>query len=113
MTKGNPNASDPDLRKGATVAALSAISYSTAIVFVHHAYQTGILPGTAIFLRFTIASIFLVGFLVLTRRWIKLPRAQVVALFLLGFLSYTILGTTWFVALSTTPAWLVSLIVSI
>jgi drug/metabolite transporter (DMT)-like permease len=89
------------------------VSYSTAIIFVRYAYRAGILPGTAIFLRFTIASIVLVGFLALTRRWVKLPRSQVVALFLLGFLAYTTLGTTWFVALSTTPAWLVALIVSI
>ncbi|MBN1814230.1 MAG: DMT family transporter [Anaerolineae bacterium] len=113
MAQVNPDVSDSDLRKGATVAALSAISYSTAIIFVRYAYRAGISPGTAIFLRFTIASIVLVGFLVLTRRWVKLPHTQVVALFLLGFLAYTTLGTTWFVALSTTPAWLVSLIVSI
>jgi drug/metabolite transporter (DMT)-like permease len=113
MMHANPDTSDSTLRKGATIAVLSAISYSTAIVFVHHAYRAGILPGTAIFLRFAIASIVLAGFLALTRRWVKLPHTQVVALFLLGFLAYTTLGTTWFVALSTTPAWLVSLIVSI
>ncbi len=113
MTHTTLEPSDADLRKGTTIAALSAISYSTAIIFVRYAYQAGILPGTAIFLRFAIASIVLIGFLLLTRRWVKLPRTQVLALFLLGFLAYTTLGTTWFVALSTTPAWLVSLIVSI
>jgi drug/metabolite transporter (DMT)-like permease len=113
MTHANLNTPDADLRKGATVAALSAVSYSTAIIFVRYAYRAGISPGTAIFLRFTIASIVLVGFLVLARRWVKLPRTRAMALFLLGFVAYTTLGTTWFVALSTTPAWLVSLIVSI
>jgi drug/metabolite transporter (DMT)-like permease len=113
MTHTQFDTSDSDLRKGATIAALSAVSYSTAIIFVRYAYRAGILPGTAIFLRFTIASIVLTSFLALTRRWVKLPRSQVVALFLLGFLAYTTLGTTWFVALSTTPAWLVSLVVSI
>lgn len=113
MAQANPDTSNSDLRKGATLAALSAISYSTAIIFVRCAYQASISPGTAIFLRFAIASIVLIGFLMLTRQWIKLPRTQVVALFLLGFLAYTTLGTTWFVALSTTPAWLVSLIISI
>jgi drug/metabolite transporter (DMT)-like permease len=89
---------------------LSAISYSFAVVFVRYAYRAGISPGTAIFLRFTIASLALVGGLVLTRRWTRLPRSQTLALFLMGLLAYTTLGTTWFVALSTTPAWLVSLI---
>jgi drug/metabolite transporter (DMT)-like permease len=113
MMRASFDTSDSNLRKGATVAALSAISYSAAVVFVRYAYRAGISPGTAIFLRFAIASITLVGFLVLTQRWTRLPRSRVVALFLLGFLAYTTLGTTWFVALSTTPAWLVSLIVSI
>jgi hypothetical protein len=59
MTHTTHEPSDADLRKGATIAALSAISYSTAIIFVRYAYQAGILPGTAIFLRFAIAAIVL------------------------------------------------------
>jgi hypothetical protein len=37
MTHTNPDTSDSNLRKGTMIAALSAISYSTAIIFVHHA----------------------------------------------------------------------------
>jgi drug/metabolite transporter (DMT)-like permease len=95
------------------MATLSAVSYASGVVLVRYAYRAGISPGTAIFLRFAIASIALVLFLGLTRRWTRLPRSRVVVLFLLGFLAYTILGTTWFVALSTSPAWLVSLFVAL
>jgi drug/metabolite transporter (DMT)-like permease len=101
--------SDSDLRRGATFASLTAVFYATGVLFVRYAYKAGISPGTAIFLRFAIASMALALFLTLTRRWVRLAGQRVAALFLLGFLAYTILGTTWFVALSTTPAWLVSL----
>jgi drug/metabolite transporter (DMT)-like permease len=95
------------------MATLSAVSYASGVVLVRYAYRAGISPGTAIFLRFAIAAMALVLFLALTKRWIRLPRSRIVALFLLGFLAYTILGTTWFVALSTSPAWLVSLFVAL
>jgi drug/metabolite transporter (DMT)-like permease len=109
LTQTNYDIPDSDLRRGATLATLSAVSYATGVIFVRLAYETGILPGTAIFLRFAIAALVLVSFVTLTRRWPGLPAQRVVGLFLMGFLAYTILGTTWFVALSTTPAWLVSL----
>ena len=70
-------------------------------------------PGTAVFLRFAIASVVLALFLTLARRWTLLSGKQILVLFLLGFLVYTLLGVTWFVALSTTPAWLVSLITAL
>ena len=100
------------MQKGATFSTLSAISYAAAVVFVRYAYRAGITPGTAIFLRFAIASAVLLLFLMLSGRWTRLPRSQATVLFLLGFLAYTTLGTTWFLALSTTPAWLVSLFVA-
>lgn len=109
LAQTNYDISDSDLRRGATLATLSAVSYGTGVIFVRFAYEAGISPGTAIFLRFAIAAAVLSLFLTLTRRWPRLPYRRVAALFLMGFLAYTILGTTWFVALSTTPAWLVSL----
>ncbi|MBN1877633.1 MAG: DMT family transporter [Anaerolineae bacterium] len=105
--------SDATFRKGAAFSTLSAMSYATAVVFVRYAYQSGLTPGMAIFLRFAIAAVILRGFLSLSGQWVRLPRAKVIALFLLGFLAYTILGTTWFLALSMMPAWLVSLFVAI
>jgi drug/metabolite transporter (DMT)-like permease len=104
------NLSDTTLRKGAAVAIFSAICYAGAPVFVRYAYQAGLLPGTAVFLRFALASLALILFLVASRRWVNLPPRQALILFSLGFFAYTTLGTTWFVALSLSPAWLVSLV---
>jgi drug/metabolite transporter (DMT)-like permease len=84
-----------------------------AVIFVHYAYEAGVSPGTAVFLRFAIAAVVLRVFLGLTGQWKKLPNIKILALFLLGLLCYTILGTTWFVALSITPSWLVSLFVAL
>jgi drug/metabolite transporter (DMT)-like permease len=107
------NISTSTLRKGTAVSVLSSASYAGMVVFLRYAYQAGILPGTAVFLRFAVASAALILILTLTRRWINLPRRQIISLLLLGFAAYTLLGTTWFVALNTTPAWLVSLIVAL
>ena len=92
---------------------LSAASYASAVVFVRFAYGAGLTPGMAIFLRFVLASLVLGAFLKLSRYWQPLPPRQIVALLLLGFLAYTVMGVTWFVALDITPAWLVALTMSI
>jgi drug/metabolite transporter (DMT)-like permease len=91
----------------------SAASYASAVVFVRFAYAAGLNPGTAIFLRFVLAGLVLGAFLRLSRRWQSLPVPQVAALCLLGFLAYTVMGVTWFVALDLTPAWLVALTMSV
>lgn len=106
------NISSAALRRGTAISILSAISFASAVIFIRHAYQAGILPVTAVFLRFTIAAITLVLFLILSGQWTKLPGRQAGLLFLLGFVAYTTLGTTWVIALSITPAWLVSLIIA-
>lgn len=109
MTCDNPTQRAINLRKGTIVATFSALSYSAAVVFVRFAYRAGILPGTAILLRFTIATATVGVWLTMSRTWIRLPWRRVVPLFLLGFLAYTLLGATWFIALNRAPAWLVSL----
>jgi drug/metabolite transporter (DMT)-like permease len=91
----------------------AAASYASAVVFVRFAYESGLTPGMAIFLRFTFAGLILGMFLKLTGRWRALPSPQKAALWWLGFLAYTVMGVTWFIALKTTPAWLVSLMMSI
>ena len=113
MKRPGFNVSDLDLRQGTLAAALSAASYSTAVVFVRYAYRAGLSSGTAIFLRFAIASAILILFLRSTGRWVRLPTAQVRALFLLGLICYTVMGSTWFAALGMIPAWLVSLFIAL
>jgi drug/metabolite transporter (DMT)-like permease len=55
----------------------------------------------------------LILFLSLSRRWIKLSFGRAAVLFLLGLTAYTIMGLTWVIAFSISPAWLVSLVVAL
>lgn len=96
--------------KGVLVSTLSAVFFSSAVIFVRLAYQAGVLPGTAIFLRFTMAVILLGLALGLSRRWVKLPPRRLIALLLIGLLANTSMGVTWFSALSLSPVWVVSLV---
>jgi drug/metabolite transporter (DMT)-like permease len=91
----------------------SGLCYSTAVVWVRYAYQAGLNPGLAIFLRFAIASLALILFLVLSKRWTVLPAAQARSWLLLGLLAYSGMGIGWFTALSIMPSWLVSLFVAL
>lgn len=103
----------PTLRKGSAIATLSAISYGSAVIFVRYAHQAGVLPETVAFLRYAIASIVLILFLRLSGHWTTLSIRRAVNLFLLGLTAYTIMGLTWVVAFSISPAWLVSLIIAL
>ncbi len=100
------------LRQGTAIAALSAISFGSAVIFVRYAYQAGVLPGTVAFLRFTIAALVLGLFLGVRGSGVHLSFWQGARLFLLGVVGYTVLGVTWVTAFSLIPAWLVSLIVA-
>jgi drug/metabolite transporter (DMT)-like permease len=105
--------SSTTLRKGSAIATLSAISYGSAVIFVRYAQQAGVSPETVAFLRYAIASLILLLFLGLSGRWTKLSFGRASILFLLGLTAYTIMGLTWVIAFSITPAWLVSLVVAL
>lgn len=109
----SPPVSNQNRLRGVVTGVISAFSYATAVVFVHYAYDAGMSPLTTTFLRFTIAFVSLFLFLKVSRRWIRLPATQVRTLFLSGLLLYAVMGITWFLALSMTPSWLVSLLVAL
>lgn len=101
------------LRRGAAISAVSALALGASVVFVPLAYRAGVQPGTAVFLRFSIAALVLLLFLRLSGRWQPLPRRNALAIFLLGLFGYTVMGTTFYVALSLIPAWLVGLMTAL
>lgn len=107
------NTATEERRTGTLAGVLSAFAYSTAVLWVRYAYAAGLDPGTAIFLRFAIASAVLIMLLKSTRRWISLDAGEARRLFMLGLLTYTFMGIGWFTALSMIPAWLVSLFVAL
>lgn len=96
--------------KGILVATLSVVFFASGAVFVRFAYQAGMTPGAAIFLRFFLATIVLRLGLALSGRWVKLPTRRIRSLLLIGLLANTTLGVTWFTALSLIPVWLISLV---
>ena len=104
------NLSSAQLRKGSIVKIVSSLALGSAVIFIRFAYDAGVTPGMAIFLRFFVAGVVLAMFLTVTRRWAPVPPKRVAIILALGFFGYTIMGTTWFVALALTPVWLVSLI---
>ena len=95
--------------RGILIAAASAVCISSGVVFVRFAYQAGLTPGTALFLRFGLAAVMLMIYLRVSRRWTAFPLNEKAALLGLGLAAYTALGVTWFVSLSLIPAWMVSL----
>ena len=109
----SPLVSNRNVLRGAVTGMISAFSYATAVVFVHYAYRAGLSPLTTTFLRFATAFVSLFLFLKLSRRWMRLPGTQVWILFLSGLVLYAAMGITWFLALSMTPSWLVSLLVAL
>lgn len=98
------------LRKGTVIKIISSLALGSTVIFIRFAYAAGVTPGMAIFLRFFIAGLLLAAFLTLTHGWARLSLRHAATIFALGFVGYTLMGTTWFVALSFTPAWLVSLV---
>ena len=91
------------MRKGSVIALLAALCFCSAGVFVRNGYLAGIQPGTAVFLRFAISTLVLVLFLTISRRWVAVPPGRLLVIFLLGFVGYTILGTTFYLALGLLP----------
>lgn len=102
--------------KGIVTSAFSAVCYASGVVFVRWAYAEGVNSSTAIFLRFFLAALLLGAGLLAWRSRAGAPSGVKVhrgVLFLLGFVLYTIMGTSWFTALQVSPAWLVSLFTAV
>lgn len=111
MTRSNFTTAN--LRQGTAAAILAAMSFGSAVVFIRYAFQAGVVPITAAFLRFTIAALILMVLLSLSRRWSPISARRAITLLGLGMIMYTTAGVTWLTAFSLIPAWLVSLIVAL
>lgn len=94
------------------LALLSAICFGSGGIFIRYAYQAGVLPGMAVFLRFLIAALVLLVFLSFSGGWMPLSRRQTLTVFLMGLLGFSVMGTTVYVALSYIPVWLAALFTS-
>jgi drug/metabolite transporter (DMT)-like permease len=91
---------------GVLFIVVSAASYGVMPIFGRLAYEAGTNPITLLFLRFAIASIFMI--ILMAAQGIAFPRGRtLIALIFMGALGYAGLSLTYFTALTLIPAGLV------
>jgi len=94
---------------GVFLVAVSAISFGTMAIFARIAYDAGSDPITVLFLRFTIAGIFMLAIMV--AKGMAYPRGHtLVTLAFMGALGYVGLSFAFFTALTMAPAGLVAIL---
>jgi drug/metabolite transporter (DMT)-like permease len=94
---------------GVFLIAVSAISFGTMAIFARIAYDAGSDPITVLFLRFTIAGIFMLAIMV--AKGMSYPRGRtLVTLAFMGALGYVGLSFAFFTALTMAPAGLVAIL---
>jgi len=72
---------------GVLLIAVSALSFGTMAIFARLAYEAGSNPVTVLFLRFTIAAIFMVA--IMTAKGMAFPRGRtLITLLCMGGLGY-------------------------
>jgi drug/metabolite transporter (DMT)-like permease len=94
---------------GVFLIIISGISFGTGAIFARLAYEAGTTPITLLFLRFGIASIFML--FIMLARGIPLPRGRILlGLVLMGAVGYVGQAFCYFTALTLTSAGLVALL---
>ncbi|MBT3336759.1 MAG: DMT family transporter [Anaerolineae bacterium] len=95
--------------QGALLIIISSIAFGTMAVLAPLAYKAGATPITLLFLRFLIAGIIMVGWMLVAR--IPFPRGKtLLGLILIGGIWYVAQTLAYFTALSMTAAGLVGLL---
>jgi drug/metabolite transporter (DMT)-like permease len=95
---------------GVLLVFISAFGFGLMPIFALYAYRSGINVPTLLFLRFGIAAICLFAYISARRtRWV-IPRGEMVSLFFLGGVLYTLQSTFYFSAVRYIPASLAALI---
>lgn len=95
---------------GVLLVFVSAFGFGLMPIFALYAYRSGINVPTLLFLRFGIAAICLFAYILARQtRWV-VPRGEMVSLFFLGGVLYTLQSTFYFSAVRYIPASLAALI---
>ena len=94
---------------GVLLIAVSASSFGAMAIFARIAYEAGANPVTVLFLRFTIAAIFMVA--IMAAKDIAFPRGRtLITLLCMGGLGYVGVSLAFFTALTMAPAGLVAIL---
>ncbi len=95
---------------GVLLTFLSAFGFGLMPIFALYAYQGGLNVPTLLFLRFSIAAVCLFSWLLVRRiRW-RIQRGEMISLFFMGTVLYTLQSTFYFSAVQYIPASLTALI---
>lgn len=84
--------------KGVLLVLLSAFGFGIMPVFAIYAYRGGINVSTLLFIRFSLASILFLTYVLIKYRKISLNARDLFYLFLLGGVCYTLQSTFYFTA---------------
>jgi drug/metabolite transporter (DMT)-like permease len=94
---------------GAALIILSSMAYGAMPVMVRLAYADGASTFTVLFLRFSIAAVFMLGIMAASRT--AFPRGKMLlALVLLGTIGYVAQSLSYYLALSMASASLIALL---
>jgi drug/metabolite transporter (DMT)-like permease len=94
---------------GVSLIVVSASSFGAMAIFARLAYEAGTDPITVLFLRFTIAAVFMVTAMAV--KGIAFPRGYtLISLSLMGALGYVGFSLAFFTALTMAPAGLVAIL---
>lgn len=97
--------------QGVFLILLSALGFAFMPTFAKFAYPKDVSVMTLLFLRFSLAAVIFFCYLAFKRQSIRLDKRNLLGLFLLGAIGYTLQSTFYFSSLKYIPASLVILIV--
>ncbi|HET7483339.1 MAG TPA: DMT family transporter [Actinomycetota bacterium] len=95
---------------GLSLGSFSALCFGTLAISAKFAYDDGAGPLPLLAVRFTIASVLLVGFHLVTGRRLWIGRNNVVKLVVMGAFGYGLEASLFFAALERAPAGIVGLV---
>ncbi len=89
---------------GSVYGLLSAVGFGTVPILALFAYQGGIGVFTLLFLRFSLASILLFIYILIKKRNIKITKNQLIKIFIMGGIFYSLFSYCYFSAIQYIPA---------
>lgn len=96
--------------KGALLIVLSAAGFALIPIFAVYAYQGGASVTTLLVIRFVIATLLFFAYLSIRRKGWKVTKRQLLFLFLLGGVFYTLQSSFYFSSVKYIPASLAALL---
>jgi len=95
---------------GTVYVVISALGFGLMAIFAKVAYGEGLNVNTLLFLRFLLATLLLWGLVFYKKLPYKLPKRDVIFLFLMGMIGYTAQSKFFFTSLETISASLAALL---